>query len=237
MYQWKEDVNMSIANIDEKVLQKIQKALNLANAKDDHESHTAMLLAQQLMAKHGLEMGDINVDGDNSKPKEVMEMYATPKTKLQWWQKDLAGVVAKNFRCFTFWRSFYQQSRIVFLGLKEDTMIAREVFVYAQDAIKYFSIQYLDREGVEGISMRTKVQNDYIQGFINGLRDRFREQVDANEWGLILVKDDAVIERHDNMKFKKDSGSSASRSWDSGAMSAGYNDGKNMDHTKKVLKG
>lgn len=167
--------------VDERILKRVRKALNLANSKNDEESHTAMLLAQQMMAKYGIEMEDVNAHLEEAPQKEVMEMYATKATKLQWWQKEVAGVVANNFRCYTFWRTRNGKSRIVFLGLKEDTKIAREVFAYAQDSIEYFSILYLNEKGVEGISERSKIRNDYISGFISGLRDRFREQVDANE--------------------------------------------------------
>jgi hypothetical protein len=229
---------MEKANIvPERVLTKIKKALNLANAKDDAESQTAMLLAQQMMAKYGLELSD--VDGDIAGPgeKKVMEMYGTKAMKLQWWQKDLAGVIADNFRCYTYWRTFYGKSRIVFLGVKEDTLVAREVLAYAQDAIEYFSVRYLNEKGIEGLSERTKIRNDYITGFISGLRAKFREQVEENDWGLILVKDGDVIERHSQMKFKKDAPSSAGRSWDSEAVTAGYEEGQKMDHTKRSLKG
>ena len=230
---------MSKPVVDEKVLNKIKKALALANAESDHESHTAMLLAQQMLAKYGLEVEDIedldDIQGPANSTKEVMEMYASKATKLQWWQKDLSGIIARNFRCYNYWRTRNGKSRIVFLGIKEDTQIAREVFQYAQASIEYLSIRYLDNEGIVDYSERTRKRNDYIQGFLSGLSARFREQVETNEWGLILVKDDAVVERHDKMKFNKDPGSSASRGWDSDAIDAGYQDGKSMDHTRKVL--
>lgn len=222
--------------ISEKVLKKLKKALVLAEAKDDHESHTAMLLAQQMMAKYGIDYADIASELGVAPEKEIIEMYATKPTKLQWWQKDLASVIAGNFRCFTFWRTGGGKSRVVFLGIKQDTQIAREVFLYAQDSIEYFSIRYLNERGVEGMSQRTRVRNDYISGFISGLGRRFAEQVDENDWGLILVKDNEVIERHDNMKFTKDSASSAQTAGDFSAYQAGVNDGKKMDHSKKVLK-
>lgn len=222
---------------DERILKRVKKALNLANSKNDAESHTAMLLAQEMMAKYGIDMGDVNAHLEEASQKEVMEMYATKPTKLQWWQKELAAVVADNFRCYTFQRTRSGKSRIVFLGLKEDTKIAREVFAYAQDAIEYFSILYLNEKGVEGISERSKIRNDYILGFISGLRDKFREQVDANGWGLILQKDADVVERHKQLKLKKDAGSSASMAGDYEAYQSGHTEGKRMDHTKKVLKG
>lgn len=227
---------MEKAQIPERALIKIQKALNLANSKSDEEAQTAMLLAQQMMAKYGLTEDEVNEQGEVVK-KEVIEMYATKPTKLQWWQKELSSIIATNFRCFNFWRTSAGKSRILFLGVKEDTMIARQVFKYAEDSIEMFSIRYLNERGIEGISLRTKMRNDYIEGFLSGLRHKFREQVEKNDWGLILVKDDAVIEHYEKKKFKSDAGSSASFSGDSHAFSSGYDEGKRMDPNKKALKG
>jgi hypothetical protein len=226
--------------VNERILNKIKKALRLANAKNDHESHTAMLLAQQMMAKYNLSMEDIEIDSvEGARQKEVVEMYVTKPTKLQWWQKELANVIADNFRCYTYFRTLRGRSRLIFLGLKEDTQIAREVYAYAQDSIEYFSIRYLDQNGIVGLSERTKVRNDYIAGFIRGLRDKFREQVETNkdEWGLILVKDTDVVERYNKLNLKADSPSQATRGYNSEAIEAGYREGKRMDHTRKVLKG
>lgn len=221
--------------MDKKILEKIKLTLNLANAKDDHESHTALLLAQQMMAKYGLEMEDIE-NVNTSIPKEIMEMYVTKPMKLQWWQKRLSGVIADNFKCFTYYRSVGGRSRILFLGLKEDTKIAREVYLYAQDSIEILSISYLDSEGIAGMTKRAALRNDYIAGFISGLRDKFKDQVETNNWGLILVKDDALVERHTAMKITKGTESTASRTYDSNAMSVGYDDGQKMNHLNKVLK-
>lgn len=223
---------------NKRIIDKIRSTLNLANAKDDHESHTAMLLAQQMMAKYGIAMEDVEVGDSQSQPppKELMEMFATKAMKLTWWQKNLSGVIADNFRCFTYYRTISGKSRIIFLGVKEDTQVAREVFLYAQDSIEYLSVRYLDSRGVEGLSERTRVRNDYITGFIKGLKDKFKEQVEENEWGLILVKDDALIERHSSMKFTSAQSSSVGRAFDSEAIAAGHSDGQRMNHNNKVLK-
>lgn len=224
---------------NKRIIEKIKSTLNLANAKDDHESHTAMLLAQSMMAKYGIVMDDVIAqDGEAvHKSKEIMEMYATKPQKLQWWQKQLSLVVADNFRCYTFYRSIRGMSRIVFVGLKEDTQIAREVLLYAQDSINYLSVAYLNKRGVEGLTERTKVRNDYITGFIVGLKEKFLEQVENNEWGLILVKDDDVVEYFEKIETVKGASSSAMTGGDSEAIMAGHSDGKRMDHKTRSLKG
>lgn len=231
---------MTTQQPDHKILQRIQKALNLANSKDDSESQTAMLLAQQLMAKHGLDMEDF----DTSNPLErkakmtaddVIEMYVTPPTKLQWWQKDLCSIVGDNFRCYAFWRTIRGRSRILFLGSKEDSAIAREVYLFAQKAIEYLSIKYLDERGITDPSDRNTLRNDYIKGFLSGLSTKFKEQVAEQELSLVLVKNDAVVEVYSKKKMRTDSPSTAQRSGDGEAMISGYNDGRSLDHNRKAL--
>ncbi|WMM26784.1 hypothetical protein RBU61_08905 [Tissierella sp. MB52-C2] len=47
------------------------------------------------------------------------------------------------------------------------------------------------------------MENDYALGFIEGLNKAFKKQKEANqEWGLVLVRDQAVIDEYNNKKFK-----------------------------------
>lgn len=220
---------------NEKIIGKIRHALSLANAEDDHESQTAMLLAQQMMAKYGIAMADID-DASLDADKEVVEMYATKPGTLYWWQKSLSKIVADNFRCFTYYRTRDRKSRILFLGEKEDAKIAREVMLYAQQSIEILSISYLDNNGIEGMSNRTAVRNDYIVGFLNGLRERFKEQVKQNDWGLVVVAGEEVVQKYEQMNIVKGSSSSVNRSNNPEAIAAGYDDGKSMDTNNKTLK-
>lgn len=228
--------------VSEKVMRIIQKSIALAtNNSNEHEAQAAMLKAQELMAKHGLSMSDLDVEIPGyTNTKEAVETFATQPTKLQWWHKDVAGVIADNFRCYTYWRTSWQfkgRSRLIFMGLKEDTLLAKELYAFAVKAIEFCSISYLDREGIEGLSLRTKVRNDYISGFIMGLRAKFKEQVQQNDWGLVLVKDALVVQKYEEKKLKTDEPSMAGRLGDTAAMAAGYQDGKSMNDNKtKKLK-
>lgn len=283
------------------ILKKIQNLLNTTTEKgaSEAEAQNAILLAQKLMAKHGLDMADIEASSnDKETKKEVIEGYGTEGFKLAWWHKSLANVIANNFRCYYFMRSFYKETRIVFMGLKEDVEIAKSIFKFASAQIEYharkyrknrkkeleeqnlpegfkdFSIKevidYASRSGVrdyviDGIlrkydkeamqrkyltieikeAMNIKIdgpalRNDYIRGFIAGLDEKFREQVEVNkeEWGLVLVKDTDVVERYNELSknFRTARASKVSSSNDASAFNAGVKQGKKFNQVSGELE-
>jgi hypothetical protein len=234
--------------VDERLLEKIRKMLNKADpAKNPsaEEAQSAMLLAQEFMARHGITMEDVQTEDEPVK-KEVVDTNIDDYHVLPWWENDLANLIAKNFRCINYrnYRSTYRGGssrriyRHCFVGLKEDVEIAREVFLFAVAAAKSqlsaFCKDWLNSSlGWGYASVPASVKNDYMLGFIQGLRDKFQEQVNKNNWGLILVKDQAVTEYYEDKSkgFKKGRTSqisSGSRDFDH-AYTAGYKDGKRFE--------
>lgn len=127
------------------MLNKIKNLLNTTteNGASEAEAQSAILLAQKLMAKHGLEMADVEANaGDKATKKEVMEGYGTEGVKLAWWHKRLAQIIADNFRCYYFLRVYYKETKIVFMGLKEDVEIAKSIFKFASIQIEHHARAY-----------------------------------------------------------------------------------------------
>lgn len=222
-------------NVKEKedVIRKIKKSLALANDKaNEQESQTAMLMAQKLMAKHNLSMNDINLNVEIKK--ETKEGVGIRSGRIAWWQLSLSEIIAKNFRCYSY---FYSGSRLVFFGLEQDVAIATEVFKFAVESIKYLASKYVKDNHISGYRQRTiAVKNDYILGFLSGLEDRFEEQVNKEDWGLVLVKDALVEQKYNEMELKSVKSNPINTMGDMGAKMQGYEDGKSFDHNKKALK-
>lgn len=221
--------------VPERVIERIQKALNLANGNDDHEAQTSMLLAQKMMAKYGLEMEDVQTSNEQPQGDDIMEMYASSAERLIWWKKALAQIVGDNFRCYTVLKGRAGKTRVAFIGRKNDTKIAREVFIFAIEAVQACSLAYLRGQSVDGLSERSKIQNDYIRGFLAGLEIKFQEQVAQNGYEMVLVKDDGLVEYFDKKKLRTSARSEVSSAGDRGAYEQGIADGKNMDHNRKHL--
>jgi Protein of unknown function (DUF2786) len=221
----------------ESVIKKIQKALALANdnKKNPEESETAMLMAQKLMAKYQLSMNDVEVADDS---KQAIEGDGTDYTRLQWWMKIVANIIADNFKCYCYLRTSNKKSKIIFLGLEHDVEICKMVYKFALSSIKYQADNYIRRSGVNGDRAYTvAVKNDYIAGYIQGLKDKFKEQVNKEEWGLVLVKDALVEQKFNELKLRSGRASQRSSKGDAEAQMQGYNDGKNFSHKKKAIGG
>ena len=98
--------------MDSKLIDKIKKLIALSDSPNEHEAQSAMLKAQLLMAKHNVDMAD--VQGSNLLEEAVIfgEMMDTVYTD-SYWKLNLANVIAENFRCHGFGRKSTQT--IIFL--------------------------------------------------------------------------------------------------------------------------
>lgn len=209
---------------DNKIISKIEKLLALAgNNPSQEEAHVAMLKAQKLMAEHNLSMEAIQ----NKEPqkKEVEQVWLKGGQNCQWMRK-LAKIIADNFRCNLMVGRGYG---LVFVGLKEDVNICTQVFNFAAHTLEQNMTKLRRQYRKKGIPTNG-ISGDYSEGFISGLRDKFKEQVDKNSWGLILVKDQEVMEFSNKISSGKKAGSGKAlpRSGDAALYSKGYQDGKNL---------
>lgn len=279
-------------------IRKIQAMLNKTtdNGASEAEAQTAMLMAQKLMAKHGLDMSDVEATDNEKEEKEIVEEFGND-SKITWWHKSLARVIADNFRCYYFLRSGHKVTRIVFMGVKEDAEIAKSIFKFASAQIEYHAKQYrkkrrkeledlhlpkgfkkfdidqvidyaievgvpeyivdailnrYDKEPMKrkyltveikkslNISINgTAIRNDYIEGFLAGLDQKFKEQVEENkeEWGLVLVKDKDLVEKYEDMSkhFRTAKASRYSSLGDSKAFASGVKQGRQFQQVRGEL--
>ena len=216
---------------DKNIISKIEKLLALAgNNPSEAEAQAAMLKAQKLMAENNLTMKTLNQNKEPQK-KEVVQEWFEGGQSCQW-MRNLGKVIAINFRCDMMVGPGYG---LVFIGLKEDARICIQVFNFAAHTLeknmrkirRQYRKQGLSTEGVSG---------DYSMGFIKGLSDKFKEQVDQNNWGLILVKDNMVTEYCESVsKGRAKSGKILNSSGDMGLYLKGYTDGKSLVIDQKCI--
>jgi hypothetical protein len=227
-----------IMAVSEKLIKKIMKLKNLSeNNPNEHEAQEALLKMQQLMVEHGISEAVLNTE--SKKPeKEVVEGKATDYEKLSWYKKELAGIIANNFRCRWWMRSIRGKTAIIFFGLKEDVEVAQQVYEYALSALEYNADKYIeDRRKSEFIRNSRGIKVTYMRGFLKGLHEKFKEQVDKNGWGLILVRDELVEKKYNEMKFRKASASQVRSSGDASAYFSGYEKGKSFTMASGHIEG
>lgn len=214
------------------IISKIEKLLALAgNNPSETEAQAALLKAQQLMAEHNLDMAQFK-DQPQEKKEAVVEYFKGYHNTG--WAISLAKVICDNFRCTLMRAAGYG---LVFVGLKEDVAICRAVFTFASQTLdknmmklrRQYRKQGLPTDGVSG---------DYAAGFVAGLKAKYQEQVEKNNWGLVLVKDALVEQKAQSIKdpkAKARSGKKLNRSGDMGLYTKGYLDGKSLGDNQKAI--
>lgn len=215
----------------EKVISKIEKLLALAgNNPSEQEAQAAMLKAQKLMAEHNLNMAHFQDQPQENKEAKVGYVKGYHNTS---WAISLARVISNNFRCNLLRSPGYG---LCFVGLQEDVAICKAVFTFAAETLdknmrklrRQYRKQGLPTEGIAG---------DYSSGFIAGLKAKYQEQVEKNNWGLVLVKDALVEQMTQNMidPNKKYTPKATKSSGDLEIYTKGYRDGKTLGEDQKAI--
>lgn len=218
---------------DKNIISKIEKLLALAgNNPSEAEAQAAMLKAQKLMAEHNLDMAQFK-DHPQEKKEAVVEYFKGYHNTS--WAISLAMVICNNFRCNLLRASGYG---LVFVGLKEDVAICKAVFTFAADTLDKNMMKLRRQYRKQGLSTEG-ISGDYALGFIAGLKAKYREQVEKNNWGLILVKDALVEQKtkdiiNPNKKAHLGKGK-LKASGNHELFTKGYLDGKNLGANQKAI--
>ena len=218
----------------ETILTKVKKLLALAeNNTSADESQNSFLKTQMLLLKHGLTMNDV-AESDISNTKNVLNTSIDESSRMLWWKKSLASIISNNFRCKSFTSFRTANTRICIIGLEEDVNIATEIYNCAVRTIEHQSKLYVKLNKKNGKSAGLK--NDFIIGWLKGLEDKFRVQVESvKEYGLVLVKDALVVTEIEKMKLRKGQGSKIKANRDENARNAGYKSGNSFNGNSKMI--
>ena len=223
---------------NQKLFERIQKLFKLAEGNEnDHEAQSALLVAQKLMVENGIEQSEIERVSTIHTPKEVVRENVSNGERLLWWKRSLARIIAQNFCCKSYiLRSNTDNGGLIFLGLKEDVELAETVYVFAKEAIVYGTERYVvDFKKNHRNQAYTGHKNDYMTGWLSGLSAQYEEQVEKNNWGLVLVIDSLVLRAYEDLKLRKMQGSSRYTANNQNAMLIGYQQGKAFNGISKRI--
>ncbi|MCM3113607.1 DUF2786 domain-containing protein [Lederbergia lenta] len=178
----------------EKAKETIKRLLALASDANDHESHTALLKAQELMVKHNLKETDFeSVDADIEKPR--IEKRVVLKGKPHLWLYKLASIVSSNFKVKYYYISLHNNVEFVFLGIESDVDIAEITFNYALASVKHCARDFMQLKHIKRKYKRKyALKRDYIEGYLQGLEKKFIDQIQNCKYELALTLHPAVIE-------------------------------------------
>lgn len=177
----------------EKMIEKIRKMMNLAKKNTSiEEGLSAALHAQKLMMKYNIHEEDVELEEIRD---EITSVFSQQKhnSTFHSWRKQLAVIVARNFRC----KCYIHNGDVVFRGYTQDAKLALEVYnnLYLIGD-KGGSKAYHDKLTETGSGKG--VYNSYVVGFLRGIEEGLGEQSTA----LMVITPKEVEEEFE--EFSKD---------------------------------
>lgn len=177
-----------------KIADKIQKLFALAgNNPSEDEANEALLKAQALMVKYGLEKSDIH---NEEKVSYSIEMTKAKSHRLN---NDLAGIIANSFAC----RVLIKDGKIGFFGYEHNAKAAAPAMEFAFKVMVKGGNKATRDNGVQpGHKGAAKYYNSYVIGFIAGIKASMDAQ--TRELAIVVPKDvdDEMSSRFNVIPYK-----------------------------------
>ena len=210
---------------NQELIERIKKCLALAsNNSNENEVRNAMKMAQTLALKSNIDIDSIELFDDVKKQDVVNDKLNQNTKNFQMWRYRLCKVISDNFKVGIYVNRDYRGSWIGLIGEKDSIEIAKQVFAYAEAAYISLSKKFIDSVKLTrhlNRSITVRLKNDYFEGFLKGIDEAFKENVE--EMGLIVIKPDEVIQFMGGLSQTKRK--SAVRSGDAEAQERGKSDG------------
>jgi hypothetical protein len=214
----------------DKAMELVRKCLALSgNNNSFDEAMVAAIKAQKLMVEYNITHQELATEKKRISTSVITEWERTPL-----WKKALASIVAPNYRCFWYLETRDGVSIIVFVGIEGDTDIAKFMFHNLCDRLQeeWFKLKLERRRRELGLTdgeIRVLPdygggsKNDFIFGFLEGLRQAFKKQVLGDGLYPALVLDEAVQKVYDNLKLDYSVAKGVKSAGDEEAREAGKN--------------
>lgn len=166
-------------NLNERVgaetLNKIKKMLDRAehNATGEHEAHTAMTMAMQMLAKHNLDVTDVKVWAEGLDA--IGEEYVAPRkgTSHLRWQSSLLHAVAESHFCYTYRNG--GTGRYTLIGKPSNREAALMLFHYLIEVVNEETKKAL--KNYNGWDSPKSFGNSFRLGMVNRIRERLHAEM------------------------------------------------------------
>lgn len=214
--------------MDNKLIEKIQKLISLADSPNENEAKSAMAKAQELMLKHNIDMRSVQ-DHDSEYGAETSDTFKREPANSKYINSILQGFffveIVKSKR--------REGSYFNYIGEKKniDTAMHMRNFLTA-------TFDRLWKEYKKENNASNSSKGSFIYGVYQGFRNKLEEQRAAaeNQYGLVLVQDPKATEKMNEM-FSRLSHrkSSATTIRDGAAMNAGKEKGRNINASSGAI--
>jgi hypothetical protein len=212
----------------EKAKDKIKKLLTLAgNNPNENEAQSAILKAQQMLLEFKIEEHEL--EGEKAPEITIIEARCDKASNTAWEMK-IAHILEENFGVILFFKTRGNVKTPIFFGEEDKANICKSMYEFIAPWLNKRACNYATKiRNTEGIVKGVK--QDFILGFLNGLADKFKEQVATSEsYALVVVINPLVKNAYeDRSKDFKKGGVHAPKMTVHGlaeARAAGYQEGK-----------
>jgi hypothetical protein len=206
----------------EKIKDKIQKLLNLSESNNKHESLLALKKARELMIKHNIEQAELNKE----EIKDVIFEKTDIDIKMNW-KKHLVATLKSYLRIEIAANTMNRKVKLVLIGFKSDVEIAKTFYVNMFKTLEKLYKRYFKDLGKP---VDNATRNDYIMGFIDGVKHTWDKQnQEYDKYMLMVITPRETKETFVNWKQEKNiknKNYNTKYRNDGDAINAGYKDGK-----------
>lgn len=172
------------------------------------EAKTAAIKAQAILAKFSISNAELTLQETR-----VAHSVVTEWGRIALWRKALASVIAPNYRCFWYLQTRDGESIIMFVGLEDEVRLAKEVFKTLESQIlDAWNAQEQERRKnrLQGLvagkynmlaSHSNGTKNDFIFGFLEGLRESFKGSIRDNQYYIVMSLSPIVRKEFDRLRL------------------------------------
>jgi hypothetical protein len=211
--------------VEESLLNKIRKLLELGSSDRNssaHEAEAAMSKVQELLAKHQLELADVQALGQETQEDEVGTLPGKRFSRLESRDQFVLAILGQFFHVTIIYEASMSRSahgrwrdnfdtdngrfrrRILFVGRKTHVLIAQYIFSYLTAEFDRQWETYR-RETGKGASARL----DFLRGLYRGMRQRLQSEKKTmyataspqQRAGLVKVEKDEGIDQFVRERF------------------------------------
>lgn len=224
-------------------MEKISNLIQLAHDKSDDEGESALAKARLLMAKHNLDILDIEGYDKSLTAKDVIEKELFDYKVIRKWEYSLIPMVCSAFRCKSYYYHVGRKRKPIIVGLKNDVLTVLTMYSLIRELITSNRWRYVNENYNRELLSRSEVEllyTSYSVGFIEGARTKMDEvdkkAKDTNlKYELVLQVPEVVNTYFDNITMTNVS--SPSVNLISKDYYSGYLKGSSIDYNKSTIDG
>lgn len=243
----------------EKALERVRKLIALSEdtAASQGEIENALKFAQKLMAEYEIEFADIDLAPEDIT--EIEQDFFPANNERKYWLQDLLNVITESQNCsiVLFKKRGSNGKEIEYFrifGTKNEVKISQEMYLKMIPIIRNLVSAAYKKRCNEDLAYQMKMKlpldvqnkgkffNDYIDGFLKGLRLKCivnkKEIIKTDEsgkYGLIVVKKEELTEKYINSNYSIKTGRANKKrnEVDMDTFIKGFKDGK-TEHSNKI---